>query len=677
MVTSAPTSAGKTYVILHYLISQIAASEGAFAAIIVPTRALISEVAGKVYELVQSYDCEIEICTIPKEGRFNDRTVFVMTQDRLHEVLLRGDISFDYLFIDEAHNIADKGRGVLLHMTIEKVLEGSFPQVIISMPARSYQDAFSSIFKEVEFKKELTHRSPVAKIVMSVEPDGRNLVIARQGSENAVRIPKGFNGTSLQDIVYRLGQGQSNIIYRNRTDYCETFANKIADLITEVHENALLEEAADYIEEFIHEEFSLAANLRKGVAFHYGPLPSSVRVMVENLVKEDEIKFVACTSTLAEGVNLPSKNLFLKNPALPVTRAPSKRIEDVKINNITGRAGRMLQHFSGNIFLIEPSSWAFKDYFDDTNEEEQKIPTYFETLNEDFAEVVDSLNGDVPDESGDRYRFYTIANKLIKEYAAGELDATLQAEELTLDADEKDQLSKSVRQAHDNLKVAAFTLEANPSIGYLQQNNLYAFIKEQEDLENWVLPHPKSSELYNALFKVSSALEECGVYMPTENYSLEFICKIARKWIQGDSLKRMIVDQIRWNKDHATRNDKKPASVNKSVRDINIVINSDIRFRLSNALRCYQVLLESVLQDADLDIINVKLHSYIEIGACDDRLINLINIGLSREAALDIEDSLSDEDTINGHNDLMALYNAGRISGIHPVTEKELVGLIG
>ncbi len=676
VVTSAPTSAGKTYIILHYLISQIAASEGAFAAIIVPTRALISEVAGKVYELVQSYDSEMEVCTIPRSGAFKDRTVFVMTQERLHEVLLRGDIYFDYLFIDEAHNIADKSRGVLLHLTIEKVLDGNFPQVIISMPARSYQDAFSSIFKDFEFKKELTNRSPVAKIVMSVEPKGRDLVISRHGSENATRIPKGFKDKKLHDIVYKLGRGQSNIIYRNQTHHCENFADKIADLITEEPESAMLEEAANYIEEFIHEEFSLAANLRKGVAFHYGPLPSSVRVMVENLVKDDEVKFIACTSTLAEGVNLPSKNLFLYKPAQPVRGEPSKRIEDVKINNITGRAGRMLQHFSGNIFLVEPDTWDFQDYFEDKDEEEKKIPTFYKSLNEDYPEVLEALIGQDHDEEGDRYRFYTIANKLIKEYAAGKLEATLQAEELTLDEGEKEHLFKSVRHAHDSLRVAAFTLEANPSIGYLQQNNLYEFIKKQENLESWVLPHPKSSELYDTLLKVSTVLEGCGVYMPTENYNLEFICKIARKWIQGDSLKKMIVDQIRWNADYAAKNGKKPASVNTSVRDVNKVINSDIRFRLSNALRCYQLLIESVLQDADLNIVNVKLHSYIEIGACDDRLISLINIGLSREAALDIESSLSVDASIDGYNDLLVLYNEGRLGGIHPVTEKELVSLI-
>lgn len=678
VITSAPTSAGKTHIILHYLLKSMAESDGSFAAIVVPTRALISEVAGKIYELLKEcgYEDDIEICTVPKEGDFGDKTFFVMTQERLHEVLLRGDIYFDYLFIDEAHNISDKSRGVLLHLTIERMLEDSFPQVIISMPSQSYQDSFSSIFKEVEFKKVLTQRSPVAKVIMSVEPEGRDLVVSRHGSTNTTRIQKGFTGRNLADIVYKLGKGQSNIIYRNRTDYCEDFANKVASLVADIPDNPLLEEAADYVEEFVHDKFSLAENLRKGIAFHYGPLPSSIRVMVENLVKDDHIKFIACTSTLAEGVNLPAKNLFLKNPVQPVMHQTPERIDDVKINNITGRAGRMLQHFSGNIFLIEPESWAFKDYFDEATEEEEKIPTYFKSLNEDLDKIISALSGVISHDEKDQYRLYTIANKLIKEFASGRIENTLQAEELSLTGKEKALLQRSVVQAHNNLKVAAFTLEANPTVGYIQQNKLFSFINDQKLFDSWVLPHPKSMDLYDTLLKVCYKLNECGVYIPSESYTLEYICTITKKWVQGNSLKDIISEQIEWDAKYAKRQFKSPSSINASVRNVIKVINNDIRFRLSNALRCYQVLLDNVLLDKEVDISNVKLHSFIEIGACDDRMINLINIGLSREAAKEIDANLSGSEKVSGSNELLELFHSGKLDGIHAITKKELVGLL-
>lgn len=140
------------------------------------------------------------------------------------------------------------------------------------MPAENYQDAFSTIFGEIEFKKEITNHSPVSKILISVMPKGKSLVISRHNSNNVKTIPKGFKDKNLADIVFKLGHGHSNIIYRSRTADCEKIADDIAKLIPQNLDNELLSEAADYVEKFIHSDFSLANNLRKGLRFtmaHY------------------------------------------------------------------------------------------------------------------------------------------------------------------------------------------------------------------------------------------------------------------------------------------------------------------------------------------------------------------------------------------------------------------------
>jgi len=679
VITSAPTSAGKTHIILNYLLKEVVESDGAFAAIIVPTRALISEVSGKIYELAKEHDAEddIEICTVPRDEVFKEKTLFVMTQERLHEILLQGDITFDFLFIDEAHNITDKSRGVLLHLTIEKLLEDSLPQVIISMPSQSYQDSFSTIFRDVSFEKRITQLSPVEKIMMSVVPKGLNLIISRKHSDNSLTIPKNFKGTRPASIVYKLGKNQSNIIYRNRTDYCEDFANELADLIPESEgHNPLLEEAANYVETFIHEDFSLADNLRKGVAFHYGPLPGSIRGMVESLVKDDHIQFIACTGTLAEGVNLPAKNLFLQNPFQPLPYQSPERIENVKINNITGRAGRMLEHFSGNIFLIEPEKWNFQDYFEDEVEDDEKIPTYFKSLNEDFTDVIAALRGNLSHNDENQYRLYSIANKLIKEFSSGQLENTLEAKELTLDTNNQKLLTDTIEKANGALQVSSFTLEANPTVGYIQQNKLFEFLDQTEDLDGWVLPHPKSGDLYITLLKVTQKLREFGIFVPIENNSLKHICSISKKWVQGNHLKSIISEQIAWETRYAQENNTPPKSTNSCVRGVIKVINNDVRFRLSNALKCYQILLGNVLARKKHELPNVKLHSFIEIGACDERMINLISMGISREAAKEIDEKLPAGEDIRSPHDLLTSYRSGRINDIHNVTKKELEKLL-
>lgn len=677
VITVAPTSAGKTHIILSYLVMQMKNSEGAFAAIVVPTRALISEIASKLYEIAkeQNFEEDLEICTVPKDDGYADKTFFVMTQERLFDALQSGDLAFNFLFIDEAHNIADESRGVLLHLTIEKLLENSLPQVIVSMPSESYKNAFTTLFEDVDFKQEITSLSPVAKIMMEVTPKNRDLVIELLNTNEAVKIPKGFKGTHLSDIVYKLGKGSSNIIYRNQTDHCENMAQKIADKIVDSKPLDELEEAADYVEKFIHDEFSLANNLRKGVAFHYGPLPSSIRVMVENLVKEGRINFIASTSTLAEGVNLPAKNLFLFKPMQPKAMGAPERLEDVKLNNITGRAGRMLEHFAGNIFIIKPDEWQIKDYFEDREEKEEKIATYFKSLNEELPSVLEALKGSFPHDADGQYKYYTIANKLLKEISEGKLEKTLKAPELTLDKHQVALLSDSVIEAQQGLKIAPFTLEASPTIGYIQQNKLFSFLSELDNLDGWSLPHPKSPELYDSLIKVCSKLEEFGIYVPTGEYHSSYTSVVAAKWVRGDSLKSIISEQIEWMVKNSKNDEDDHVNPNKAVRDVIKVINNDIRFRMANALRCYYVLLSNVIAIKKSEVTTTKLHTFLEIGACDERMVNLINIGLSREAASEINDVLKGELKIQNVNELLNYIAQGLMKEIHPITMKEILSM--
>jgi hypothetical protein len=674
VITSAPTSTGKTHIILRYLMQELMGSEGAFAAVVVPTRALISELAGKIYAIAKSksYEKSIEICTVPKDGPFKEKTFFVMTQERLFEVLQSGDLYFDYLFIDEAHNISDKSRGVLLHLTLQKVLEGSNPQIIISMPSPRYQNAFDSVFEGVQFTKKSTKQSPVAKIIMPVVLKGREIQVSRVNRENVVSIDKGFKGRKLADIVYRLGEGESNIVYRNQTNHCEDAARDIAALVPENKDSQALEETADYVERFLHKDFSLASCLRKGVAFHYGPLPGVVRTMIEDLARKGEVDFIVCTSTLAEGVNLPAKNLFLKNPTqqTPISQ-PSARLENVMLNNITGRAGRMLEHFAGNIFLIEPTEWSFQDYFEESEEEIDKIPTYFKVLNEDLSGVLDALQGNYDHKADEQYSYYTIANKLLKEFDGNNLFATMNAKELTLNGKERRQLEAHVKQAYDGLKVDTFTLEANPTVGFIQQNKLYNFIIEQSDLAEWTLPHPKSSLLYSRLEKICQTLFDAGIFFPKYASSVGYACLIAKKWMIGDSLKTIIAEQIINDSEYG-----KEYNCNRSVRDVIKVINTDVRFRMSSSLRCYHSLITDVIGARKMDLPSVMIYSFIEVGGCEDRIISLVNFGLSRETSLEIDRVLPKEIDMKSVRALRKLYNDRMLDKLHVVTKREIKNLL-
>lgn len=233
------------------------------------------------------------------------------------------------------------------------------------------------------------------------------------------------------------------------------------------------------------------------------------------------------------------------------------------------------------------------------------------------------------------------------------------------------QLSSSVELAYRNLQVPPITLEISPTIGYIQQNNLFLFLKEQTELEDWLLPHPQSKNLYQTLIRICDKLSEYGVYIPNDKYSMKFICLVAQKWLRGESLHEIISEQITYNKEK-----RRDGSVNSSVRNIMDVINNDIHFKLANALRCYHFLLSTILQDKKLSRESVKLHAFIEVGACKERMINLINMGISREAAKEIDEILTEDVYITSAKDLLNLLYGGRLNTIHSVAQKEIQTLL-
>lgn len=90
-----------------------------------------------------------------------------------------------------------------------------------------------------------------------------------------------------------------------------------------------------------------------GVLYHHGDFPQNVREIVEDSLRENKVRFVICTNTLAEGVNLPIKTIVLHstiryNPMALGNYSPLK-IRDLK--NLVGRAGRAGKETKGLVII--------------------------------------------------------------------------------------------------------------------------------------------------------------------------------------------------------------------------------------------------------------------------------------------------------------------------------------
>lgn len=92
---------------------------------------------------------------------------------------------------------------------------------------------------------------------------------------------------------------------------------------------------------------SRAASL--GVFVHHGTTPHGLRLSIEYAMQQGRINFVACTSTLAQGVNLPIRYLIVSG-----IHQGAEKIKVRDFQNLIGRAGRSGMHTEGLVIFSDP-----------------------------------------------------------------------------------------------------------------------------------------------------------------------------------------------------------------------------------------------------------------------------------------------------------------------------------
>lgn len=115
-----------------------------------------------------------------------------------------------------------------------------------------------------------------------------------------------------------------------------------------------------------------------GIVGHHSGVPNGVRIAEEYALKKSLIRCVVCTSTLAQGVNLPIKYLIVSNIY------QSKQIIKVRdFHNLIGRTARAGKETEGTIILTE-------DIYNNNNNKAYKLNNYKRLLNADNSEECSS-----------------------------------------------------------------------------------------------------------------------------------------------------------------------------------------------------------------------------------------------------------------------------------------------
>lgn len=315
-VIVAPTSYGKTELILSFL----DINQDKNICIITPTKSLLAQTKKRILNHIGNQ----KIITRPEMySKDNRRIIAVLTQERLLRLLQENpDLSFDILIVDESHNLLDRfskdnNRSVLLASVI----------VICYRRNENLSCRYLTPFLRTKESITLKHISEslgwftVSEIMKSeifyfhdIAQGTKEMLDQYSGSKQKL-IPLGNSDISLDAEIVVSHADRKNIIYLNSPKKIEQFAKELSNSL-EVASSKRLEKAVSDLRDFIHEDYSLAAALERGVIYHHGSVPESVRYYIETLYSElSELKMLIANSTLLEGVNIPATRMFILDPS--------------------------------------------------------------------------------------------------------------------------------------------------------------------------------------------------------------------------------------------------------------------------------------------------------------------------------------------------------------------------
>lgn len=354
---SGSTSFGKSFVFeafMKYIISERNASDN--IAILVPTRALINQVSLKLKTEIKNKNYKIishpKVPLLYKSEEM--KYIFVFTAERLISYFSDSDNpTINYLFVDEAHKLLnDDSRTPLLYHALTQAKRKSVKMYFAS-PNIPNVEVFLQLFNNSTEESTAITESPVTQNRFFIDCLNEKSImfsdfgksITLKGLQFSRKIDEQEREIeNLREVLLRLGESNQNIVYCNTINYTINHARYFSESLEDI-ENSEISDLITDIRSSIHEQYFLIDCLKKGVAFHFGGMPQQIRERVERLFKEGHIKYLFCTSTLLEGVNLPAKNIFIISSKIGI-----RKMNSIDFWNLAGRAGRLAQDLSGNIF---------------------------------------------------------------------------------------------------------------------------------------------------------------------------------------------------------------------------------------------------------------------------------------------------------------------------------------
>jgi superfamily II DNA/RNA helicase len=657
---SAPTASGKTYLVLQWLLDHIRTTKAKIAVYLAPTRALVSEIELSLKELSRS-DTDVEITSLPlTEVYFSStagdkRTVFVFTQERLHLLanVLGESFCVDLLIVDEAHKIGDNQRGVILQDAIERVSRQNPKMKVVFVspstqnPGELLQDAPEDIAKSsVDSDMPTVLQNVILAEQVPRKPKEWSLDLVwgdstiPLGTLKLKNKPAGLK-KRLAFIAAAAGGRGGTLVYCNGAAEAEDVALLISQLEgSDKTDDQELLDLADLARKGVHRNYQLAPLVERGVAFHYGNMPSLIRTEIERLFRNGKLRFLACTSTLIEGVNLSCRTIVVRGPR----KGRGNPMEPHDFWNLAGRAGRWGNEFQGNIICIDPrdsSAWPvgvpkrsrypIKRETDVVLSSTDALASYLENRN------INSLSDLKQGEEYEQVGAYLL-NTYIR---LGTLSAAPFAKRHSTEALSK--LDRSLEGISALISITQDILIRHPGVSAVGlQRLLEVFRKYEGNIENLLLAPSESVDAYDRYVTVMRRINEhlYPVFLPDGLIPLHALVVV--EWLKGLSLAAIIKKRIEYQQRN-NRSFRLPLLIRETMS----MVEETARFKAPKYISAYMDVLRLFLTEAgreDLIDEEFDIGIALEFGVSSITLLSLMELGLSRMSAVALYEKIARDD---------------------------------
>jgi superfamily II DNA/RNA helicase len=393
-----PTSSGKTSIAELVIYNELMRNPEGKVLYLAPFRALASELKNNLgRNLTSKLGIKVKtiyggnIVTDSDRLSIEQSNVLISTPEKFMaiELGLSGILDdFQTVICDEGHLIDNTSRGISYELLLSRLknnesvkrrfvfLSAIIPniEVINSWLGGLDHDIARSNYRPTEIELAFLNQISTSNFNLEVNPNEdlpTRYILNRFLSSSDFKTPNGtYNVTSFKSKTVAAALKSLNsgavAIFSPTKDRRRGVAGIAIEVINQIDtslpnpisfcDRTEIEKIVEYFKYIFGENYLLTVCAEKGFLYHHGDLPQFVRELVETTIRNEKVKFLICTSTLAEGVNLPIKTLIISNARRYVSpQQPNEPLPLRDLKNLIGRAGRAGKETKGIVIVINPS----------------------------------------------------------------------------------------------------------------------------------------------------------------------------------------------------------------------------------------------------------------------------------------------------------------------------------